>query len=90
MENLRDIKKYDNLGKIEEHKLEIKLNDDNLSEAVYNVYCANSIIVGTSTKAERSTIDLARIINRLEDAVEKINLEINKFDKIKKEKNKEN
>lgn len=90
MENLRDIKKYDNLGKIKEHKLEIKLNDDNLSKAVYSIYCANSIIVSTSTKVERSTMNLVRILSRLEDAAEKISLEISRFDKIEKEKNKEN
>lgn len=85
MNNLRDVKEYDKLGVISSHKLEVGLTGDNLSSAIYSVYCANSIIVGTSTKAERSTMDLARIANRLEDAIEKLKLELNKFDKEKEE-----
>ena len=81
MNNLKDIKEYDKTGVISSHKLEIELTGDNLSSAIYSVYCANSIILGTSTKAERSTMDLARTTNRLEDAIEKLKLELNKLDK---------
>lgn len=80
MENLRDIKLFGDKGKVTEHKLEIKLDDDPLSNAVYSIYCANTIIKGTATKVERNTIDLARIRNRLEDAIDSINKELLKYE----------
>jgi len=80
MENLRDVKLYGSRGEITEHKLEIKLEDDLLSNAIYSIYCANTIIKGTATKVERNTMDLARIRNRLEDAIDSVSKELLKYE----------
>ena len=89
MENIKEIKIYDAKGVLEEHSVNIKIiQEDNLSSAAYSIYCANAIIEGTNTKAERSTMDLARIRNRLEDAISKIETELIKYEiKLKEKEN---
>ena len=78
MKVLEDDKKYNDTGELESHTITIKLNSNNLSDAIYAIVCANEFYCDKENKPI-DFVSKTKAETRLEFAIGLLQKELNKI-----------